>query len=76
MGRVNIPILILNIILLGAGLALVIIGAINWGVGCGLEYIFVGIGALFLLCPFTCLITTIRGRSDFVIFKDKPKEFE
>ncbi len=76
MVRVNIPILILNIVMLGGGLALVILGAINWGAGCGLEYIFIGIGALLLICPLTCICNTIRSRSDYVIFERVPKENE
>ena len=76
MGRVNIPILILNIITLGAGLALVIIGARNWVAGCGLAYLFVGLGAIILICPITCLLVTLTDRGILTIFKDKPKESE
>lgn len=71
MGRVNIPILILNITVLGAALSLIIYAAIAQT--CGSILVMLPIGLVMLLCPSICLCVTVIGKSKFSIYiRDDP----
>ena len=71
MGRVNIPILILNIIVLGVSLSLIIYALIAQT--CASILLMLPIGLLLLVCPLTCFIVTLIGKSKFSIYiRDKP----
>jgi len=77
MGRVNIPILILNIIMFVAALVFIILGIVTVVGGCGMGYLSVMFGSGLLICPITCLITTLIGKSRWVFYtKDEPSGLE
>ncbi len=71
LGRVNVPILILNITVLVAALALIIYAVVVYN--CASILIILPIGLVLLICPLTCLCVTIIGKSQFSIYiRDEP----
>jgi len=66
MGRVNKPILILNIIVFAVALGLILYAAIAQT--CAGILVFLPLGLVLLICPITCCITTMIGESKWVIY--------
>jgi len=66
MGRVNIPILILNIIVFTVALSLILYAVIAQT--CSSILVLLPLGIVLLICPITCIITTSIGRSKFVFY--------
>jgi len=73
MGRVNIPIIILNIIVSGVAISFILYAYFTsecWAV----IFLF-PFGLVLLICPITCIITTLIGKSKFAFYvKDESKE--
>lgn len=75
MGRVNIPILILNITVLAAALSMILYAAIAQT--CGGVLLALPVGLVLLICPITCIITTLIGKSKWVFYtRDEKSESE
>lgn len=66
MGRVNVPILILNIIVSSVALSFILYAVIAQT--CPGYLVLLPIGIVLLICPITCIITTAIGRSKFVFY--------
>lgn len=77
MGSVKIPALIFTILTFAAALVFIILGIVNWGKACGFEKISLLIGAIILICPFTCLIYILWSFDKSVInSEEKQKEIK
>lgn len=66
MGRVNKPILILNIIVFAVALSLILFAAITQT--CSGILVALPLGVVLLICPICCVCITFYGSSSWAIY--------